>query len=486
MATIWLARSTGSRGFTKVVAIKAMLPDVLKDPDAERMFLSEAAVASRIEHPNVVQTLDLCEDGGVLYLVMEWVRGEALSTVFSAAADRGGIPLGTAVRIVSQVAAGLHAAHELVDASGKCLGLVHRDVSPHNVLVGFNGVVKLVDFGIAKLTANSHEDSEPGHELRGKVAYMAPEQIRLEPIDRRADIFATGILLYLLTTGRHPFRCADQQATALAIVSDEPVPAPSTVRDGYPAKLERVVLRALAKKPDDRYATARQFADDLLRALPPSFQGAGHDELRAYVKELLPVQFARHQELVRTARDVPDPAFGAAPVSIGQVFKQAGRSSSTLRAVYMATDEAGAVGSVAPPPDVPTPDRPSNRARPNKTLLALLGGGVLVALGLAAVIRSPAHPGAVQSGSVTPVDSQRAAPPRTIDEVPEARAPVPVASALPAERDVAGPVAPAADAVSQEAAPRNAVVKASRAPQRARPRQSVPVRKNDSELKDPY
>jgi eukaryotic-like serine/threonine-protein kinase len=486
MATIWLARSTGSRGFTKVVAIKAMLPAVLEDPDAERMFLSEAAVASRIEHPNVVQTLDLCEDEGVLYLVMEWVRGEALSTVFSAAAERGGIPLGTAVRIVSQVAAGLHAAHELVDASGKCLGLVHRDVSPHNVLIGFNGVVKLVDFGIAKLTAYSQEDSEPGHELRGKVAYMAPEQIRLEPLDRRADVFAAGILLYLLTTGRHPFRCADQQTTALAIISDEPVPRPSTVREGYPAKLERVVLRALAKKPEDRYATARQFADDLLRALPPSFQGAGHDELRAYMKELLPVQFARHQELVRIAREIPDPAFASAPVSIGQVFKQTGRSSSTLRAVYMATDEGKAFGSVAPPPDVVTLQRPSNRARPNRTALAVLGGSLLVALGLAAVIRSPAHPGALQSGSVTPVDSQGAAPPRTTEDVPPTQAPVPVASGLPAESAVELPVAPAPDAVSREAVPHDAVMKASRAPQKARPRQAVPARKNVTELKDPY
>jgi serine/threonine-protein kinase len=486
MASIWLARSTGSRGFTKVVAIKAMLPDVLKDPDAERMFLSEAAVASRIEHPNVVQTLDLCEEGGVLYLVMEWVRGEALSTVFAAAADRGGIPLGTAVQIVSQVAAGLHAAHELADASGKCLGLVHRDVSPHNVLVGFNGVVKLVDFGIAKLTAHQDGDSGSGHELRGKVAYMAPEQIRLEPMDRRADIFAIGILLYLLTTGRHPFKASDQHATALSILSDEPVRPPSTVREGYPAKIERVVLRALAKKPGDRYTTAREFADDLLRAIPPSLRGAGHDELRAYMKELLPAQFGRHQELVRLARDVPDPAFASAPVSIGQVIKQSGRSSSTLRAVYMATDESNAVGSVAPPSDVVVAPGPSNRTRPNKTVLASLGGGLLIALGLAAVIRSPAHPGAVQSGSVTPVDSQSAAPPAATEHVPAPSAAVPLASAVPAESDVARPTVPAADAVPQEAAPRSAVVKPIRAPQKAHPRQTAPARKSGSELKDPY
>jgi serine/threonine-protein kinase len=448
------------------------------------MFLSEAAVASRIEHPNVVQTLDLHEEGEVLYIVMEWVRGEALSTVFSAAAERGGMPLGTAVRVVSQVAAGLHAAHELVDATGKCLGLVHRDVSPHNVIIGFNGVVKLVDFGIAKLTADESSD-ESSHELRGKVAYMAPEQIRLEPIDRRADVFAAGILLYLLTTGRHPFRCADQQATALSILSDEPVAPPSAVRPGYPARLERVVLRALAKRPEHRYATARQFADDLVRAIPPSFQGAGHEELRTYMKELLPKHFAKHQELVRIARDVPDPTFASAPMSIGQVFKQSGRSSATLRAVYMATDEAHAVGSVAPPPDVvPAASRSSARSRSGRMALALLGGGSLVALGLVAVIRSPAHPGAVQSAMGSAAVSASTTRPMG-DTVPR-RTEVPVTPPGPDESAGAGPAAPSTQLPPPEPEPRGAVLKPSRTHQRMRPKAPGAARKAESELKDPY
>ena len=179
MATVWLARLVGTRGFHKPVAIKTLLPSIREDAEAERMFQSEAALASRIRHPNVVEILDLGEDSGVLYLVMEWIHGEPLSAVITRAAKRGGMPFGIAIRVGAQVCAGLHAAHELTDEEGRPLGLVHRDVSPQNVLVGFNGLVKLVDFGIAKATAEATHLTEMGV-IRGKVAYMAPEQIRFE------------------------------------------------------------------------------------------------------------------------------------------------------------------------------------------------------------------------------------------------------------------------------------------------------------------
>src|SRR5215471_17321582 len=192
MATVWMARLTGTRGFQKPVAIKTMLPSIREDPDAEKMFLSEAAVASRIRHPDVVEILDLGEEQGVLYLVMEWIHGEPLGVVLAAAAKRGGMPLSLAVRIGAQTCAALHAAHELTDDAGNPLGLVHRDVSPHNVLAGFDGVIKLVDFGIAKVTSEATHLTEMGM-VRGKIPYMAPEQIRFEKLDRRTDVFAAGI-----------------------------------------------------------------------------------------------------------------------------------------------------------------------------------------------------------------------------------------------------------------------------------------------------
>jgi len=440
MASIWLARSVGSRGFKKVVAIKTMLPTSVDDPDAERMFLAEAAVASRIDHPNVVQTLDLCEDSGVLYLVMEWVGGETLGTVYSSAAARGGLPLGTAVRIVSQIAAGLHAAHELTDASGKCLGLVHRDVSPHNVLVGFNGVVKVVDFGIATLASESEDRDERG-ELKGKVPYMAPEQIRLESVDRRVDIFATGILLYLLTTGRHPFKRADAHETAMAILSDAPAEPPSSVLASYPPKLERVVQKALAKNPSHRYATARELGDDLLRALPPSFKGSGHEELRGYMQDLLPGHFAKHQQLVRVARDASESSFASAPLAIGQVFKETRRSSSTLRAVAVSARASGAPNSAAPPPE-PTAAPETGSHRSSKAVLLLDGAGLSVALGLVSLTHPSGRSNGSEQASASSVNSSSAPSPEPADVDP-AIAPQPSAAPPP------GTAAPAAAAAAQ-------------------------------------
>lgn len=492
MASIWLARSAGPRGFQKVVAIKTMLPSVVDDPDAERMFLSEAAVASRIDHPNVVQTLDLCEEGGALYLIMEWVRGEPLSTVYSAAKAAGGMPLAIAARIVSQVAEGLHAAHELVDASGNCLGLVHRDVSPQNILVGFNGVVKVADFGIAKLTeSKSSEDIEVG-EIKGKVAYMAPEQIRLDPIDRRADVFAAGVILYLLTTGRHPFKRGDQQETALAILSDEPAASPQTVVANYPSRLERVVMRALAKNPGERYPTARELGVDLLRALPSSFKGAGHDEIRAYMKELLPQQFEKQQELMRVARDATGAGFTSAPVSVGHVLKASGRSSSTLRAVAVTTAEAESSVSPTVPPEATGDATPNRKRSPGRVALAATVGALFATLAVVALTRVVSRSAADHAGSArpTPAAVETSAPVGGPAERARELAPTPPAvSSLPSAAPPPAPPESSAEAVPAPAVPAPLQApKAAAVRPKPRPveRRGADSRPRELELKDPY
>src|SRR6185369_4208853 len=218
MAMVWAARLKGTRGFQKIVAVKTMLPKLSEDDQFEKMFLDEASLASRVRHPNAVEILDLGEQDGVLFLAMEWIDGIPLNQLMKAAKRKTGVPTTVATRIVIQACAGLHAAHELTDAKGKLIGLVHRDISPQNILVTFDGVAKVVDFGVAKATALGEGTTREG-QLKGKIGYVAPEQERGEPIDRRADVFAMGIVLYTLTTGKHPFRKDSDTATLFSIAS---------------------------------------------------------------------------------------------------------------------------------------------------------------------------------------------------------------------------------------------------------------------------
>src|SRR4051812_11995670 len=227
MGQVWLARLQGARGFNKLVAVKTLLPGGHELARFESMLAEEARIASLIQHANVVHTMELGEHDGLLYLVMEWVDGEPLGFLLERAEKRGGMPREIAVALVSQVLSGLHAAHELADESGP-LGVVHRDVSPHNILVTYEGVAKLLDFGIAKATRQASSNTETG-EVKGKFSYMAPEQILSGDVDRRCAVFAAGIVLYLLTTGKHPFKHHNTAAVIHAITTDDAVAPPSSL-----------------------------------------------------------------------------------------------------------------------------------------------------------------------------------------------------------------------------------------------------------------
>src|ERR1700733_10941256 len=196
MASVWLARMRGKRGFEKLVAIKTIKAELVDDPRFEEMFLDEARIASGIAHPNVAQIIDLGEKSGVLYLVMEWVDGESLAKVRKFAVKaRIRIPLGLSLRIIADACAGLHAAHELKGPDGELLGVVHRDVSPQNILIGTAGAVKVIDFGIAKAQNRLGTRTRTGV-VKGKVQYMAPEQAQGYAHDRRIDVWALGVCLY--------------------------------------------------------------------------------------------------------------------------------------------------------------------------------------------------------------------------------------------------------------------------------------------------
>ncbi len=264
MASVWIARHTGKHGFEKFVAVKTVLPKFAADARFQQMFQDETRIASRIEHPNVAQILDVGEQHEITYLVMEYVDGESLSALHRTLAKKSlRVPPGVVLRIMADVCGGLHTAHELREADGELLGVVHRDVSPQNVLVSTKGIAKLIDFGIAKARDRIVGDTSSG-QVKGKIRYMAPEQALGGAIDRRADVWAVGAVLYHLLSGKPPYDGENDVQTLMVLTSGRPpVPLPAEV---HPA-IAAVVKRALSVDVDHRFATAAEVQQALEDAM---------------------------------------------------------------------------------------------------------------------------------------------------------------------------------------------------------------------------
>ncbi|AUX27164.1 uncharacterized protein SOCEGT47_077440 [Sorangium cellulosum] len=262
MAEIWVASVAGISGVKKICVVKQILPHLADSPEFVRMFLDEARIAATLDHPNLVQMYDIEEVDGVPLIAMEYLHGEDLRTLKKTlrSANRR-MPVEHAVTIAIGVAAGLHYAHEKVGFDGKPLDIVHRDVSPHNVFVTYDGAVKILDFGIAK-AANRVNETRDGA-LKGKVPYMSPEQCTSEQLDRRSDIYSVGILLYEMSTGSRLFRRGATEFELMRAIVEDPVLPPSQVSHDYPPELERIVLRCLERDREKRYATARDLQIDL-------------------------------------------------------------------------------------------------------------------------------------------------------------------------------------------------------------------------------
>jgi serine/threonine-protein kinase len=253
MAEVFRARLVGLAGFEKIVALKRILPELDAEPSFVAMFLDEVRLTAQLNHPNIVETLDVGRDERSFFYVMEYVPGRNLAQLQRTCMEHGErMPLGAAISIVAGAASGLHHAHEHRDGDGRPLGIVHRDVSPSNILVRHDGFVKVADFGIAK-AASQHSLTRVGT-IKGKLSYMSPEQRQRLPVDRRSDIFSLGIVLYEITTGRRLFRARDAVATLLGGT----IPPPSLVVSDYPSALEAIVMRALEVDPARRFATAEE------------------------------------------------------------------------------------------------------------------------------------------------------------------------------------------------------------------------------------
>jgi serine/threonine-protein kinase len=445
MARVWAARLHGQRGFTKLVAIKTILPHLASDPEFERMFVDEARIASGVHHPNVCEIYDLGEERGSIYIAMEWVSGDSLSHLMKSSKGQGLLDPRVAGRIVSDAAAGLHAAHNLVDEDGKALQVVHRDVSPHNLLLSLDGNVKVTDFGVAKAVGASHQATQAG-QLKGKIAYMAPEQAVGGSIDRRSDVFSLGCVLYQATTGVQPFRGEGEHQIMQELIKGSFAP-PSRVIRNYPYELERIVVRALAAQPLHRFQTMEQFRIALEEWIAKSGPVVTQTHVAAVVRERIGAEVEGRRERIRAASALIPEVDPSGMTPSGAAVRP--RPSGTPSGVMASSGINAKVPSI-PPPRAP---HPSNTAfheqavlppvlsltprAPTSTQYAMAASfGVLAATALAAtgfyVWHSLTAPAPVMVAAAAP--SASAAPPVVAKRgAPVAPVPDPVSAAtLPA------------------------------------------------------
>ena len=313
MADVFLARQTGSAGFVKECVIKRILPHHARDEQFVTMFLDEARLCARLTHPNIAQVYDLGQVGDDFFIAMEYVHGVDLENVLEVLHQRGEkrMPAAIAARIVSAAAEALEHAHNAVDALGRPLGIVHRDVTPSNIVVSFEGVPKLLDFGIAKASHKQFK-TEVGV-VRGKAPYMSPEQVEGEELDRRSDIFSLGAMLYELTTGQKPFDAETSARIAIKILQDEPEPPGMLVED-YPKALAETVMAALTKRSEARIATARAFQTQLEKFLISLGTPATTHDVANYIGERFP------RQRVQVALVAGATAVSAPPTVAGRAF----------------------------------------------------------------------------------------------------------------------------------------------------------------------
>ena len=306
MAELFLAIQKSVAGFEKLLVIKRILPSMNQDRAFIEMLLHEARVAATLSHPNIVQIFDVGQTDGQYYIAMEHVHGEDLRSIVRQMKKKGVLefPLEHALAIVLGMCSGLSYAHEKSELDGSALNIVHRDISPQNVVVTFTGDVKIVDFGIAKSDAKSGEQTKSG-KLKGKVPYMSPEQARGEHIDARSDVFSTGVMLFELTTGKRLFKGTSEYET-LRLICERDYPRPSDVRGDYPPDLEPIVMKALSKDAAERYQTAREMQADIEAFVRRHQIAVSHIALNQFMQGLFEDKLAAQKEALMQGKQLAD------------------------------------------------------------------------------------------------------------------------------------------------------------------------------------
>jgi serine/threonine-protein kinase len=423
MATVWVARQTGKHGFEKLVAIKTILPKFAADPAFQKMFRDEARIASRIEHTNAAQILDVGEQHGMTYLVMEYVDGDALSAVYRTLKKHNlKIPPGVVLRVLADACGALHTAHELRDENGTLLNVVHRDVSPQNLLVSTKGIAKIIDFGIAKARDRVSGDTNSG-QVKGKVRYMAPEQAMGRSIDRRADIWAVGAILYHMLAGKPPYDGETDVQALMALTSGKPpVPLPQTV----PAPVVEVVKRALRPAPEARYATAAEMQQALEEAMAEAKLSTSAAAIATFLGKFVSDRIQKRKDAIALGlkaaaeRDrVAEVMRSNAEIHVGSLSATGAGNGSAPRMITAtgahSTITSGTLGSAAI--DLGAASGSKNRA----VILAAVGGGAFV--GLAGMLAMFLHSSSANtSGPSTPAVSGAPQPALTAGPAPQGNA----------------------------------------------------------------
>lgn len=421
MAEVYLARQAGAAGFEKFVCLKRILPHLARDKQFVEMFLNEARLAARLDHPNIVSIFDLGEASGNYFIAMEFIDGPSLRAIARRAHERGELlPIPELVKIVSMAAGGLQYAHDLCGPNGKPLGLVHRDISPDNILVHKNGSAKVVDFGIAK-AANSSQATRTGT-LKGKVAYMPPEQLRAEPLDRRTDVFALGVVLYELVSGRRPWEGDSDAALIGQIMMQEAAPL-AKLRPYLPPQLVTIVEKAVQKDRARRHQSCQELQSELEALLVSLGQTITPARISDFVKA-----FGPGSELPSQIPDVTGPELQR----LEQEMNGTGHAPPIVKPRGEPRRREPRTRILPPPPE---PQRKSGLAY---GLAAFIGIAAAGAAGgyLFYVRRPPAEPVPVERVSVVP----QPPPPVVEPPAPAPPTPAPVDPAPPVEAPKVEPV----------------------------------------------